>query len=317
MSGAGDDRVDLNLARVFVAVYESRSITAAASRLFVTQPAVSQALGRLRRELDDPLFERNGRFMEPTPLADAIFPRFRDGVIGIDRAVDAVHGFDPTTSDKVFRIALSELGEIGWFPAIAKRFHAQAPQAGIEVVPIDVAALPDQLSRGLIDLAISPSRLPGAFEHTVMKTQGYGVVVSRRHPLAEGELDVGAYAAAEHIVVRGDSGRPALEEAERRAGIATRTRMAVTHFAGLPPLLAASPSLVAAMPDMIGHGWARTWPLVVRDLPFEMAPVQIRLYRRTSAPQTAALDWFATLVSRAVRGSSGEFTAIYADPSEA
>ena len=87
--------VDLNLIRSFVAIYETRSLTAAAARLYVTQPAVSQALARLRRDLNDPLFRREGRMMEPSPLAVSLFPGFRDAIAGIDRTIDGVVGFDP------------------------------------------------------------------------------------------------------------------------------------------------------------------------------------------------------------------------------
>ena len=110
--------VDLNLIRSFVAIYETRSLTAAAARLYVTQPAVSQALARLRRDLNDPLFRREGRAMEPSPLAVSLFPGFRDAIAGIDRTIDGVVGFDPALSSRRARIALSELGEFGYFPAI-------------------------------------------------------------------------------------------------------------------------------------------------------------------------------------------------------
>ena len=86
--------MDLNLLRAFVAIYETRSLTAAAGSLYVTQPAVSQALGRMRRDLDDPLFERLGREMQPSELAHSLYPDFRDALARIDRTLDAVHGFD-------------------------------------------------------------------------------------------------------------------------------------------------------------------------------------------------------------------------------
>ena len=95
--------MDLNLLRSFVAIYETRSLTAAAEGLYVTQPAVSQALVRLRRELGDPLFRRVGRTMEPSELASSLYPDFRDALARIDRTLDAVHGFDPSSFDRVFR----------------------------------------------------------------------------------------------------------------------------------------------------------------------------------------------------------------------
>jgi DNA-binding transcriptional LysR family regulator len=305
--------MDLNLVRVFVAVAETRSLTAAAARLYVTQPAVSQALARLRRELDDPLFHRQGRVMVPTPLAESVFPGFREAVAAIDRTLDGVHRFDPAGSERTFRIAMSELGEIGWLPAIARAVHAQAPSMRVEVVPMDVRELGDWLGRGTVDLAVTPSPVPGRFEKVVLKTQRYGAVMSAQHPLAAAPLDLDAYANAAHVVVASDSGAHAVDAALRRAGVAIEPRVASNHFAALPPLLTASRELIATMPDTIAEGWANTWPLVVRPLPFDMPAIDVSLYRRATTQHTAALDWLFDTVASAIRGSSGRFQVIHGD----
>ena len=302
--------VDLNLIRSFVAIYETRSLTAAAARLYVTQPAVSQALGRLRRDLNDPLFERVGRAMEPTPLAVSLFPGLRDGIAGIDRAIDGVTGFDPAASTRRSRIALSELGEIGYFPAIHRTVRAAAPHLRLEAVPLDVQQLPDWLARGSIDLAVTSSPVAGGFANTVLKSQAYAVLMSRDHPLAGRDLTTEEYIAADQVVVAGDSGLPRLEAALRRAGAALRSDVVLNHFASLPALLAASPDLIATVPDTIGSGWAQSWPLVVTPLPLEMQPVEVCLYRRTTTQQLGALDWLYDTVVAAVRGTQGEFFAI-------
>lgn len=305
--------MDLNLIRVFVAIAETRSLTAAASRLFVTQPAVSQALARLRRELDDPLFTRVGRTMAATPLAESVYPGFREAVSSVDRTLDAVHRFDPASSDRLFRIAMSELGEIGWLPAVVGAVRAKAPRMRIEVVPMDADALPEWLGRGTVDLAITPSPVPGRFERVLLKSQSYGVVLSRRHPLAGTGMSLEEYAAAAHAVVTGDSGAPAVTLALRAQGVEIEPRVALNQFASLPPLLTAGHDLVATMPDSVAEGWTHSWPLVVEPLPFEMAPVQVRLYRRSTTQHAAALDWLFDVVARAVRGSSGRFQVIHGD----
>jgi DNA-binding transcriptional LysR family regulator len=305
--------MDLNLIRVFVAIAETRSLTAAATRLYVTQPAVSQALGRLRRELDDPLFRRVGRGMVPTPLADSVFPGFREAVAAVDRTLDGVRRFDPGDSTRTFRIALSELGEIGWLPAIVRAVRRQAPGMRIEVVPMDVRELPEWLARGTVDLAVTPSAVPGPFAREVLKTQGYGVVMAETHPLAGATLSLDAYATAGHVVVASDSGSAAVDRALRQAGVTIEPRIASNHFAALPPLLAASDDLIATMPDTIAEGWTHTWPLVVHPLPFDMPPIDVCLYRRSTTQHTAALDWLFDTVTRAIRGSSGRFQVIHGD----
>lgn len=309
--------MDLNLVRVFVAIVETRGLTAAAARLYVTQPAVSQALGRLRRELDDPLFRRVGRIMTPTPLAESVYPGFRDALAAVDRTLDGVHRFAPAESERTFRIALSELGEIGWLPAIVRAVRADAPRMRIEVVPMDVHALPEWLGRGVVDLAVTPSYVPGPFGRTVLKSQGYGVAMAAAHPLAGSPLTLERYAEAPRIVVASDSGAPALAEAHRRHGVDEGGHVAVNHVASLPPLLARSRDLIATLPDTIAQGWAQTWPLVVLPLPFEMAPVEIALYRRSSSQHPAALDWLFETVAHAIRGSSGRFEAIHGETAPA
>lgn len=305
--------MDLNLVRVFVAVHEARSLTVAAARLYVTQSAVSQSLARLRREFDDRLFERTGRTMEPTALAHSLYPGFREALAAVDRTVEQVHGFDPATSDRPFRIALSELGEIGWAATLLGAITAQAPRMPIEVVPIEPDLLPEWLARGTVDLAVTPVHLAGDFTSTVLKTQGYGVAMSDRHPLADGGMGLDDYLGATHISVAEDSGSDAVAAALQRAGGRVRPFIRLNHYASLPPLLARSDRFVATVPDTIAHGWAAQWPLAVRPLPFELAPLELRLYRRLTTQHAAALDWLYDAVARAVRGSKGQFFVIHGD----
>jgi len=303
--------MDLNLVRVFVAVYEARNLTIAARRLFVTQPAVSQSLTRLRRELDDPLFRRNGRSMDATPLADSIYPGFRQAVAGIDRTLDAVHRFDPADSTRLFRIALSELGEIGWFPAILSAMRRAAPRIRLAVVALQPAELPSWLARGSVDLAISTASIAG-YERTLLKSQSYGVAMSRSSALPS-PLSVQQYSEADHVHVSSDSGHDQLDAAQRRAGASFEASVTIDHWATLPPLLSAQRDLIATVPDSIAEGWAETWPIRVEPLPFAMPPVEVYLYRRATTVHTAALDWLAGTVTAAVRGSSGRFFAIHGD----
>ncbi len=303
--------MDLNLVRVFVAVHETRSITLAAARLYVTPPAVSQSLAKLRRSFDDPLFERVGRRMDPTPIADELYPEFRDALMRIERAIDGLGAFDPAESDRHVRIALSELGEIGWLPSVLRAVRARAPHMSLEVVPLDPAALPDWLSRGVVDLAVTPAELPAAFESTLLKTQGYGVVMAAENPLASGPLTLERYTAAPHVRVAGDSGIAHLEAALRHAGATVVPRVIASRVAALPAALANDPELIATVPDTIAEGWAATWPLAIRPLPFDMRPLSVRLYRRQTTQHTAALDWLFDTVARAIRGSSGQFHVIH------
>lgn len=301
---------DLNLTRVFVAIYESGSLTAAGRRLFVTQSAISQSLARLRRELGDPLFERTAQGMRPTALAEAIYPELHEGLSVIDRTLAAVTGFDPSTSERTFRIALSELGEIGWLPAIGEAMAAAAPRARLAVSALRGEDLEELLTRGSVDLAITPMELPGAFERQTVKREGYRVVMSAQNPLAETEMTLEVYRGARRVWVEGDSSASVLAGVHARQGVSDPPAISVQHVASLPPLLARSTTLIATIPETLAVGWSRSWPLVIRDLPFALGPVELHLYRRRSPQHTGALDWFFATVSAAVSGFPGGFEGI-------
>lgn len=300
-----------DLTRVFVAIYESGSLTAAGRRLFVTQSAISQSLARLRRELGDPLFERTAQGMRPTALAEAIYPELHEGLSVIDRTLAAVTGFDPSTSERTFRIALSELGEIGWLPAIGEAMAAAAPRARLAVSALRGEDLEELLTRGSVDLAITPMELPGAFERQTVKREGYRVVMSAQNPLAETEMTLEVYRGARRVWVEGDSSASVLAGVHARQGVSDPPAISVQHVASLPPLLARSTTLIATIPETLAVGWSRSWPLVIRDLPFALGPVELHLYRRRSPQHTGALDWFFATVSAAVSGFPGGFEGIH------
>ncbi|GAA1859324.1 LysR family transcriptional regulator [Brevibacterium marinum] len=306
--------MDLNLLRIFIAVYETRSLTEAANRLFLTQPAVSQALGRLRRSLDDSLFERSGRGMAPTPLAHSVYPELHESLLAIDRTLDAVHGFDPESSGHHFRIAMSELGEVGYFPALYSAVCDTAPNVTVEVVPIDMSQLSAWLSHGTIDLAISPMLPKGNFDQRLLKTENYVALMNQNNGLATGELTVAQLLDAERAIVAGDSGAPNLRAAFTRVGGGWEGAVTVHRFSSLPPLLSVCESLLAIVPESIADGWSTTWPLKWRPLPFDLPPAEISLLRRTTLQHTSALDWLHRTVLRALSGDPGEFSAIGASP---
>jgi len=290
--------VDLNLLRVFLAIYEERSLAAASRRLSVTPSAVSQALARLRRQLGDRLFTTERRDVLPTRVAEALYPDFRDAVSGIDRALRGTRAFDPARSDRRFRVALSELGEIGYLPPILAAVRAAAPAATVEAVPLDPAGVGDLLATGAVDLAISSSPIRGGFAHTTLKSWRYVVLSARDRTPAT--LDLDEYLAAEHVVVAGDSGYPRVVAALERLGRTLVPLAVVHHFAAVPHLLAEVGGL-ATVSDRLAAGWARDGALRVRSLPLEMDPPEVRLYQRPPSPHSAAVDWFARLVHRAVR----------------
>ena len=123
-----------NLIRTFVTL-EAGSVTLAAERLFVTQPSVSYALARLRELFDDALFTRTRDGIQPTFVAEQL-GTFRESLTRIEGAVQSVRHFDPATTERRFRIALTDLGEVGFLSLILERLTRDAPFAEVEVLPL-------------------------------------------------------------------------------------------------------------------------------------------------------------------------------------
>lgn len=307
--------IDLNLIRVFVIVYESRNLTQAAQDLYVTQSAISQSLSRLRKHFGDPLFERLGRRMEPTPVAQEAYLDMRAALDSIDTALGRVQRFDPSTSDKVFRIALSELGEIGWMGNILGEVRRSAPNVRIESIALDQARFVDWLERGFVDVAVAPADLSGGFVRTRVKDQSYVAVCSRQPPGEEVPLSLERFSALPRITVSGDSAADLLETAERQAGVFRDPTATVERFAALPSLLRSNPGYVAVIPRPIAEGWAHAWDLELHDLPFEVPPVRLHVCRRSTVQSQSALDWFYSTVIRAVVATPADFGSIHVDGS--
>lgn len=305
--------MDLNLVRVFVEIFESRSLTSAASRLFVTQSAVSQSLARLRTALDDALFERRGRLMQPTPVAKDLYPAFRDALAAIHGAVDKRAIFDPRHSTRQFRIALSELGEVGWLANIVADIRREAPNVRLRTVCLQIHEVEDWLGRGLVDIAIAPAELPGDTDRTPIKTQTYAVVMSREHALAKGGLSLQQYLSTPRVVVASDSSAAHLEAVERRAQAYTEPAVVAQHYASVLSLVLQSPDLIAVVPRSLAEGWTLQWPIAVAALPFEMDPVRLAVYRRPDTLHSMSLDWLHRTVLRATVGLRTHFETMGAE----
>lgn len=305
--------MDLNLIRVFVAVFESQNVTAAAKRLHVTPSAVSQQLTRLRQVLDDRLFQREGRVMLPTTAASKLYPAFRDAIISVDTAVGTIQTFDPATSARTFRIALSELGEIGWFPNFVSEVASIAPNVQIHSVALDPDKTEEWLQTGHVDIAISSQILSRHFKRTAIKQQTFSVVMAQEHPLADCELTPSHYDAASRVLIAGDSSLESLIEAEKRAGIFSTPRIVIQRYATLMRLLEQHPTLLAVIPTSLAYGWAKQFPIVVRNLPFPMEAFRLFVYLRSPTHDTAGLKWFYDVVTKSTLVYPTLFAAIGSD----
>ncbi|MGY0218423.1 LysR family transcriptional regulator [Endozoicomonadaceae bacterium StTr2] len=195
-------RIDLNLFPVLDAIATEGSITAAAKRLNLTQPAVSHALGRLRQRLDDPLFIRQGHTMQPTPYTRRVLPEIRRAMEILNTTLIEDSGFDPATAERTFVIGMRESFEKVILPGLVQHAIQTAPGIRFEAVHINRRDLEKELKAGHIDLAIDV-QLPVSDQISTASLPHSDLAVLARHdhPRIRRGLELEHYLAEEHILV--------------------------------------------------------------------------------------------------------------------
>jgi DNA-binding transcriptional LysR family regulator len=294
--------VDLNLLVAFEALLDERSVSRAAARVGLSQPAMSNALARLRAVFDDRLFERAAGGMAPTPRAEQLRGPLRAGLAQLRRAFEGETSFDPATSPRRFRVAATDYVE--WLLAgpLAAALSRQAPGVQIQLRRLDrlFVAPEAALRAGEIDLAIgffpdARSLESGSVSETLLEEQN--VVVARQgHPLLRRRLDLDAFAAARHAAVIYRPEPWGLIDTELAArGRRRNLFLAAPHF--LTVLRAVSESdLIACVPERLARGLRQSLRLAIRPVPFPLPPFHTRMVWHEHAAGDAALIWLRSVL---------------------
>jgi DNA-binding transcriptional LysR family regulator len=257
--------IDLNLFLVLHAVLEERSATRAAARLNVTQSAVSNALARLRRLLDDPLVVRHGRGIVPTPRAEELAPLLREATDRLALAIGR-RGFIATETTRTFTIALSDNYQACEAPRIARAFAARMPRATLRVVSTDYLAASDGLASGDIDVTFAPEQAvqPGMRSAPLFEEQAV-LIVRRDHPRVGTRMTTELFNELPHIDVHVVLGQPGTghrvaQRGWERAHVRRRVVLTVPYFF-IAAMAAAETDCVAALPSRMADLCVRLLPL--------------------------------------------------------
>ena len=244
-------RLDLNLLRVFHHLVRLGRVSKVAQALGMSQPAVSSALGRLRQALGDELFLRTQQGMEPTPYALQLAKPVALALDGLQQALNVRASFDPATSARHFRLAMTDVGEMYFLPVLMDAMAREAPGVTFEVVSVTQASLKEDMASGRVDLALGllPQLQAGFFQQALFR-QSYVCLMRAGHPLATASvLSLQDFAAAEHVrVLAAGTGHGRVETALERQGVRRRVRMTVPHYVALGDVLGHS-DLMATVPE--------------------------------------------------------------------
>ncbi|GAA4531980.1 LysR family transcriptional regulator [Amycolatopsis samaneae] len=283
---------DLNLVRTFVLLYETRSVTATAESMHLTQPTISYSLQKLRRRFGDELFRRTKNGLMPTTTARELYEPLHAALTGIEAAVSGSRQFDPATAHTAFTLCLSDLGEVSLLPRLMAALPERAPGVTLTVRPLDVVNVVDQLGRGEIDAFIATPLLSSQRVARVpLFTEGYLGMVAEDHPrLRGGRVTRIALAAERHVTVFGPAGQEGPRKALEAYGLLDRVVLEVTRFATLPYLVQQG-ELVAIVPRNVALVFAAEHRVRLLELPLDIESAQVALYARHGHARSPAQHW--------------------------
>jgi DNA-binding transcriptional LysR family regulator len=291
--------LDLNLLSVLVALEEQRSVSGAAHKLGRSQPAVSADLAKLRQFFDDPLFLRAGNSMQPTPRASAVVKSARSILDRIDVEIVAPPKFDPVTSDRPVRLALSDVGEVVFLPTILKTLRKHMPCADVCSVSLPAQEIQVELERGGIDLAIGyfPDLQKRNFFQQTLFTDGFASLMRSTHPIATHKLTIKQFTQLEHAVVRAESRtEEVIERYLARKKIHRRIVLTTPHFASAPIIISQS-DLVVTVPEPLARYFSGvTAGLRVVKLPFELPRIEMKQFWHRKVHHDERNRWLRTLI---------------------
>ncbi len=295
--------IDLNLLPVFEAVYLERNLTRASEALNVTQPAVSNALSRLRAALNDPLFVRSGRGMLPTPAAQSLIGPVREALTKLRSGLDPQASFDPSTSDRIFNIAVRDTAASAIVPMLTNRLQRAAPLVRIHCHLVERPEIPVELATGRLDFAIDiPALARPELESASLMTDRLVCILRRNHPACTGKLTLRRFLGLRHIAVSSRrSGRTLIDEALSRVGEKLRPVMRLPHYQPAFHCVMSSDHALVAPASL-----ALRYEVAVRDLPFEATSLDLLLFWRRDAAEEPANRWMrGELVAAAAAAEEG------------
>lgn len=245
------NKIDLNLFIVFDAVYEARNLTRAGDKLGMSQPAVSNALARLRGVFKDKLFVKTSQGMQPTALAQLLAEPVRQALDLFNLSLSSVE-YDPATSDRVFRLAMTDYGASLLLPELVARLKVLAPKVSIRVQHLTESTIQKSLESGKIDLAFSSQMRVGAdfYEKTLYRDR-FVCLVRMDHPEVGATIDINQFVKLYHILYAPQGGKLGVVDKElAKSGRSLKIAVYAPHVLTIPSIIEKT-DFIATIPERL------------------------------------------------------------------
>lgn len=289
------ENLDLNLLRVFDAVYRERNITRAAEALHMSQPTASNALQRLRDALGDPLFIRERRGVKTTTFADSIAPDIQNALFLVRQSINSIKDFDPSTTRRTFKVSMNDPVEALFLPNLMQELHHNAPHINIMSSFLGRHELANEMSTGNLDIGLdvfvpNDDRL----SKKELLTENYVCLVRRGHPLVGKTLTVDDYLAMSHCHVSARrNGLGYIDRTLLDLGYKREIRMRTRSME-----LAANTIRHTDFSMTVPDHFAQHYDLAALNLPFDVPNLTWQLYWSRHADYDAGCSWLRAIIEK-------------------
>lgn len=292
-------QLDLNLLLVFDALMQEQNLSRAAQRLHLSQPAVSNALTRLRAQLGEQLFKRTAKGMLPTPEAQRLYGPVRQALQLLQTGLKPQAAFDGSAEQR-FCIAMNDYGQAYLLPALLARARQTAPGVTLAVHGDEASDIAARLAGGGLDLAVDYIPLEGAdLCYQAFHEEKLMVIGRAGHPAFAKGLTASAYQNSRHVAVhpRGGNNSP-LEIVLGSAKVRRRVQLFVPNYLPIP-LLVAQSDLLGTVPQYLAERAARSLALEIAPLPLALPAIQVSMIWHRQQDASPGLAWLRQCIAEA------------------
>lgn len=297
--------INLNLLLALDAILTEKSVSRAARRVGVSQPAMSQSLRNLRDIFDDALLVRDRGAMVLTPAAERLISPLRQAMVALQRVLDGPAHFEPATALRCFTLAAGDYAAITLLPPLIERASMEAPGVDLVVRPVEQRRVWERLATGELDIALGAALEPGSdFVQQVLYTDGFACLARRDHPHVRGQLDLEQFTRLPHALIspRGE-GPSAVDSALEAVGRRRRIALRIPYFLAAPLVVARSDLLLTA-PRMVAEAFAATHPLQLLEPPLPLPTFDVVQVWHQRFQDDAAHQWLRRTIAACVPGGT-------------
>jgi DNA-binding transcriptional LysR family regulator len=290
--------IDLHLLVVFDALMAEKSVTAAAARIGLSQPAMSNALRRLRDLFNDPLLVRTTSGMRPTARAAALAAPIRQALLQVQSTLQPPQPFVPARSHQTFTVAATDYAELVFLPRLMQRLATEAPGINLSILPVGADVPRAALETGRVDAVLGPfTEAPPDVHVQRLFAEHFVCLVRTQHPEVREHLTLEQFIALPQVLISARGATPGrVDDALAQQGLPRRVALWVPHFL-VVPVVVAQTNLLATLSRRVVQFFVPYLPLRVLPLPLPLPGYDVTLMWHECTHDDPAQQWFRHLLA--------------------